>query len=320
MHDIAVLAMHRVVPSDLAIPCDVFGWVRTLDGMPAYRVRVCGEAPVVRSAMFDVRTRHSLADLASAQTVIVPGLDDLGTAVSREVVGALCGAAERGARLASVCSGAFILAAAGLLDGRRATTHWMAAPELQRRYPAIEVDPDVLFVDEGDVVTSAGASAALDMCLHLVGRDHGQAVAAEAARAAVAPLRREGGQAQFIRRRDPPRSRASLAPLLDWLTDNLHRPVTSADMARQAGMSERTFARKFQKELGTSPLQWLLLMRSRRAQELLESTDQSIERIGEAVGFSAVSAFRERFRRDVGTSPGQYRHTFRASVDGTKCK
>lgn len=315
MHEIAVLAMHGVVASDLAIPSDIFSWVRTREGAPAYRVRVCGEAPVIRSAVFDVNTRHSLEDLATAQTVIVPGTDDLRIEVSPPVVKALCDAAERGARLASVCSGAFVLAAAGLLNGRRATTHWMAAPELQRRYPAIEVDPDVLYVDEGDVITSAGASAALDMCLHLIGRDYGQAVAAEAARAAVAPLRRDGGQAQFIRRGDPPRSGSSLAPLLDWFADNLHRPVTLAEMARQAKMSERTLTRRFQEELGTSPLQCLLSLRSRRAQELLESTDQSIDRIAEAVGIPAASAFRERFRREVGTSPGQYRRTFRARAD-----
>jgi transcriptional regulator GlxA family with amidase domain len=314
MHDVAILALHGVVPSDLAIPGEVFGWARAQDGRPVYQVRICGEEPLIRSATFDLAVRHSLADLVTAQTVIVPGTADLGASVSADVIQALRAAAARGVRLASVCTGAFVLAATGLLDGRRATTHWLAAAELKQRYPAINVDPDVLYVDQGDLITSAGASAALDMCLHLVGRDHGQAVAAEAARAAVAPLRREGGQAQFIRR-ELPRSRSTLSPLLAWILENLHSPMTLAGMARRAGMSERTLNRRFHEEFGTSPLQWLLQMRVRRAQELLESTEGSINAVGQAAGFATPSVFRERFGRTVGVSPGQYRRTFRRTTE-----
>jgi len=174
MHDVAILAMHGVVPADLANPCDIFGRMRLPDETPGYRVRVCGEAKEVRSDAFNLRTRWTLADMAGAHTIIVPGIADPAEPVSPAVIAALQAAARAGARIASVCSGAFILAAGGLLDGRRATTHWLAAPKLARRYPRIRVDPGVLFVDEGRIVTSAGATAGIDMCLHLIRRDYGQ--------------------------------------------------------------------------------------------------------------------------------------------------
>ncbi|HEU4538663.1 MAG TPA: DJ-1/PfpI family protein, partial [Polyangiaceae bacterium] len=213
-HDVAVLAMHGVVPFDLSIACAVFGHVRLPHG-DGYGVRVCGEAPEVRAGAFNLRAPWGLEHVAGAHTVIVPGVSDPTLPVPEPVVEAIRRAAGAGARVASICSGAFVLAATGLLDGQRATTHWLVAALLAARYPAVTVDPDVLFVDNGRFVTSAGASAGLDMCLHLVRRDHGQAAAARAARLAVAPLERAGGQAQFIHH-EAPASSASLAPLLDW--------------------------------------------------------------------------------------------------------
>jgi transcriptional regulator GlxA family with amidase domain len=212
----------------------------------------------------------------------------------------------------SICVGAFTLAAAGLLDGRRATTHWAAAAELARRHPAVTVDRDVLYVDEGDVLTSAGAAAGLDLCLHIVRRDHGAAVAGRTARLSVAPLERAGGQAQFVAHEPPAPQGSSLEPLLAWLVDNLHRPFTLADIAAHAAMSDRSLSRHFRRQTGTTPLRWMNRQRIRRAQQMLEDTDQPAERIGELVGFTSPTAFRERFREVVGVSPQAYRRSFRA--------
>jgi transcriptional regulator GlxA family with amidase domain len=309
MHTVAILAMHGVVPADLAIPCDLFGRVRRPDPGEDYEVRVCGEAPEVRAGPFDIRAPWDLDDLARAETVIVPGIEDPTAPVPEPIVAALRAAAERGARIASVCSGAFVLAATGLLDGLRATTHWMIAGELAARYPAITVDPGVLYVDNGKILTSAGASAALDLCLHMVRRDHGHAAAAQAARLAVAPLEREGGQAQFIRR-ESPASSASIGPLLRWMDENSALPLTLAQLAARAGASSRTLSRRFRAQTGTTPLQWLLGARVRHARELLETTALSLEEIAAAAGFDGPATLRERFRREVGVSPSAYRRTF----------
>ena len=207
MHVVAVLALHGVVPFDLAIPCEVFGRAFRPGANAAYEVRVCGEAGTVRSGHFDLRAPWRLGSLADATTVIVPGIADVSVPVPDGVIAALRTAAERGARIASICSGAFVLAAAGLLDGLRATTHWRAAPALAARYPRVRVDANVLFVDHGRILTSAGAAAGLDLCLHMLRQDHGAAAAAEAARLAVVPLERHGGQSQFITH-PPPSSSA----------------------------------------------------------------------------------------------------------------
>jgi transcriptional regulator GlxA family with amidase domain len=309
MHKVSVLAMDGFVPFDLSVPCEVFGRASAAGGVASYSVRVCSEATEVRSRNFTLRTDWGLEELASADTILVPGVEDPTAPISSAVLEALQSAWERGARLASICSGAFVLAATGLLDGRRATTHWICADELARRYPRIQVDPNVLFVDEGRLITSAGASAGVDMCLHLLRRDHGQAVAADAARLAVAPLVRDGGQSQFIRH-EPPKSAVSLASLLEWMSANLDRTLTVRTLADQARMSPRTLARRFQEQTGTTPLQWLLKMRIRRAQELLETSEASIDRIAKAVGFESAVAFRSRFRKVAGISPTAYRHRF----------
>ncbi|GJD96146.1 HTH-type transcriptional regulator CdhR [Methylobacterium iners] len=270
---------------------------------------MCGEASEVRTRAFDIHAPFTLTDLERADTVIVPGVEDLDLAVPATIVEAVAAAYARGARVASICTGAFVLAAAGLLDGKRATTHWQAADLLASRYPTVIVDSDVLFVEAGQVVTSAGASAGLDMCLHLLRLDHGHAVAADVARLAVAPLVREGGQSQFIRR-EVSGSASNLGSLLDWMAQNAHRPLTVELLARRAAMSPRTFARRFREQTGTTPLQWLITARVRRAQELLETSSLTINEVAVASGFDDPATLRDRFQRMVGVGPNAYRRSF----------
>jgi transcriptional regulator GlxA family with amidase domain len=227
------------------------------------------------------------------------------------VLDAVRQAAAGGTRIASICTGAFILAATGLLDGHRATTHWLATDRLAELHPAIEVDPNVLYVDNGQFLTSAGAAAGLDLCLHLIRRGHGSAVAAHAARLCVMPLEREGGQAQFIVHDLPPTPRGSiLEPVLRWVQDNSHVDLTLADIAEYVGMSTRTLNRRFREQTDMTPLQWLHRARIRQAQYLLEATDHPVDRIARQVGFSSPTAFRDHFKRIVGTSPHGYRSAF----------
>ncbi|MEU3985903.1 helix-turn-helix domain-containing protein [Streptomyces sp. NPDC026672] len=315
MHTVAVLALDRVVPSDLSIPIDTFGGLRLPDGREPYRVRVCSPAEEVSAGAFTVRAPYGLDALAEADTIVLPGVADPTAPLPPEVAGALRAAAANGTRIASVCVGAFVLAATGLLDGLRATTHWAAARELAERYPAITVDPNVLYVDNGQFLTSAGAAAAMDMCLHVIRKDHGSAVAAHAARMCVMPLEREGGQAQFIVHDLPPApAGATLEPLLEWLEDNCDRDFTVDEIAARAGMSARTLNRRFREQTGTTPVQWLHRARVRRAQYLLETTAHPVERIAHQSGFGSPTAFRDRFRRVVGTSPQAYRRAFRVGV------
>ncbi|MEU4161857.1 helix-turn-helix domain-containing protein [Actinoplanes sp. NPDC026670] len=311
-HLVAVLALDGVIPFDLSTPIEVFSRVRLGDGGTPYEVRVCAAAPEVDAGAFTLRAPWGLDVLLDADTIILPGCADVRVAVPQEVVDHLRKAAAGGARIASVCAGAFVLAATGLLDGLRATTHWLGAAELAARHPEIDVDPDVLYVDNGQFLTSAGAAAGLDLCLHLIRRDHGSAVAADAARLSVMPLEREGGQAQFIIPSAPPTPRgAGLEPLLQWMQDNTSVDLTLNDLAARSGMSIRTLNRRFREQTGTTPLQWLLRARVRRAQHLLEATDQPVESIARQVGFGSPTAFRDRFKRIVGASPHTYRATFR---------
>ena len=313
MHVVAVVAVPGVVPFDLAAPCEVFGRARLSSGGPAYQLKVCGVSREVDAGLFGMRTRWGLSDLLRADTIILPGVADLSRPVPRALVACLRTAAARGKRIASICSGAFLLAATGLLDGKRATTHWLAAAELARRHPAIEVDPNVLYIDNGQILTSAGAAAGLDLCLHLVRRDHGAAVAADAARISVMPLERYGGQAQFIVHAPPAADGQSLEPVLRWLERNLDRPLRLPEIARKAGMSTRSLSRRFHEQTGATPAQWVTRARVRRAQQLLETTRHAVERVAADAGFRSTATFRERFRRVVGTSPQTYRRTFRAS-------
>lgn len=298
------------MPSDLATPCDVFSRACLPNGEAAYEVVVCGERRRVRSASFDLYVPNGLRVLAGAHTVVVPGCVDPSIKVSRAVLLALQAAAASGSRLASVCTGAFTLAEAGLLDGLRATTHWLAAAELARRYPRVQVDANVLFVDNGQVLTSAGASAALDLCLHMVRSDFGASVAAETARMAVAPLIREGGQAQYAHR-PTPTGGLLMQPMLDWIDSHLRERLTLAGLADEMSMSVRTFSRRFLEETGTTPMQWVAKRRIQEAQRLLEETTWSVDRIAEAAGFGSTPAFRVNFMQVVGTNPQRYRSLFR---------
>ncbi|MGW0295769.1 GlxA family transcriptional regulator [Streptomyces anthocyanicus] len=310
MHTVAVLALDRVIPFDLSTPIEVFTRTRLPDGRPGYRIRVCAEHPEIDAGAFTLRAPWGLDGLRDADTVIVPGTA-AAEPLSPAVREALRTAAGNGTRIASICSGTFPLAATGLLDGLRATTHWTAAKALARAHPEVDVDPDVLYVDNGRILTSAGAAAGLDLCLHMIRRDYGSAVAAHAARLSVMPLEREGGQAQFILHDYPPVPRGStFEPLLAWLRENLARDLSLADIAAHAGMSTRPLIRRFREQTGSTPLQWLHRARVRQAQHLLETTEHSVERIAAQVGFGSPTAFRDRFKRTTGVSPHAYRRTF----------
>ncbi|OUC99972.1 GlxA family transcriptional regulator [Streptosporangium minutum] len=315
MHTVAVLALDHVVAADMATPIEVFGRARLADGRRPYRVQVCAATPQVVSEAFTLIAPHGLEALRQADTIVVPGCSERASPPGEEVLDALRAAAAAGTRIASICAGAFILGAAGLLDGLSATTHWAAAHRLATMFPLVDVRPDVLYVDNGQILTSAGAAAGLDLCLHIIRRDLGSAVAADLARLSVTPLEREGGQAQFIVHAQPPVPQGSLLePVLSWIEDNLAQEVTLAEMAARSGLSERTFSRRFREQTGTTPLQWLLRARVRRSQFLLETTDHGVERIAAQAGFGSPTAFRERFKRVVGVTPQSYRSAFRTNA------
>ncbi|MER7191207.1 GlxA family transcriptional regulator [Streptomyces flaveolus] len=311
MHTVAVLALDQVIPFDLSTPIEVFSRTRLPDGRPGYQVRVCAERDEVDAGAFALRAPWGLEGLRDADTIIVPGVTDPTVPLSTAVLDALRSAATDGTRIASICVGTFPLAATGLLDGLRVTTHWRAAGMLSALHPDVEVDPDVLYVDNGQFLTSAGAAAGMDLCLHMIRRDYGSAVAAHAARLSVMPLERDGGQAQFIVHDHSPAPKGSeLEALLTWLRENLARDLTLADIAAQSGTSTRTLIRRFRDQTGTTPLQWLHRARIRQAQHLLETTEHSVERIGGQVGFGSPATFRDRFKRTTGVSPQTYRRTF----------
>ena len=305
----AVVAFDGVVLGDLATPLEVFALARNAEGRPCYEVRTCSQQPQVKSAHVTLQVPWRLSLLKRADTVIVPGIDDIDRPIPQELLGALRAAVSRRARVASICTGAFILARTGMLDGLKATTHWLAAQELGRRHPAINVDPDVLYVDNGNVLTSAGAAAGFDLCLHLVRRDLGAEIAARAARAVVMPLERAGGQAQFIVY-EQPAVVESLGPLLLWLGQNIGNQLSLSAIARHAAMSTRTLSRRFLEQVGTTPVRWIARARVRRAQQLLETTSFSIERVATTAGFGSASVLREHFGVILGTTPLAYRRAF----------
>jgi transcriptional regulator GlxA family with amidase domain len=248
--------------------------------------------------------------LEHADTVIVPALCEAYDEPPADLVAAVKTARANGARIVSLCSGAFVLAAAGILDGRPATTHWFYADEMTRRYPAVRLNPSVLYVDDGDVLTSSGTSAGIDLCLHIVARDHGAAIANALARRLVAPAQRSGGQAQYI---EPPaagRAEASLAPLLDWMRVHLQEPLTVADLARQASMTERTLIRQFFATTGNTPIKWLNAQRVQHARQLLETTSLPVDQVAQAAGLGSAANFRRHFTAAVGVPPSSYRRTF----------
>jgi transcriptional regulator GlxA family with amidase domain len=310
MHHVTVLALPDVVAFDLSTPAQIFG-----NEPGRYAFSACGARPgrVPTTTGFALHVERGLEAVAEADTVLVPGLRPAQWPPSPVVLDALRAAHVRGARVASICTGAFVLAHAGLLDGRRATTHWAHAEQLAARYPAVSVDPGVLYVDEGDVLTSAGVAAGIDLCLHLVRRDHGAEVANAAARRIVVAPHRDGGQAQFVEAPLPATGARGLAPTRAWAAQRLREPLTVAAMAGHAGCSERTFARRFQAETGTTPLQWLLGQRVLHARRLLEATDLAVEDVAGEAGFGTAASLRSHFRRATATTPLAYRRSFRGS-------
>lgn len=297
---------------ELSLACEVFGGSPPAGtSRPWYRFSLCGPG-AVEVGRFRLEPDHGLDRLSHADTVIVPGWADTDRDPPAELVDAVRGAHEAGARVVSLCTGAFVLAAAGLLDGRRATTHWAHARELAERHPRVTVDPDVLYVDNGDVLTSAGKAAAMDLCLHLVRLDHGSSVANTLARRLVVPPHRDGGQAQFVTTPVPAPGNHPLAELFPWAARRLDQPLTVEDLARQARMSSRHLGRHFRSVTGTTPLQWLLTQRIRRAQELLETTGDTVDSIAVATGMGTATTLRRHFHRTVGVPPDTYRRTFRS--------
>jgi transcriptional regulator GlxA family with amidase domain len=306
---VAVVAFDGVVLGDLATPVEIFGLVRDGRGQPCYEVRICSRRLEVSSRHVTLKVPWRLSSLQRAHTVIVPGIDSIDRALPEELLRVLRAASKRGVRVASICTGAFVLAQTGVLDGLKATTHWLVAQELARRHPAIDVNPDVLYVDNGAVLTSAGAAAGMDLCLHLVRRDLGAEVAARTARAAVMPLERSGGQAQYIVY-EQPAAIESIGPLLLWIEQNLQSRLSLAVIARRAAMSTRTLSRRFLEQVGATPAQWIARARVRRAQQLLETTSLSIEDVAAKSGFRSASVLREHFGAILGTPPLAYRRAF----------
>jgi transcriptional regulator GlxA family with amidase domain len=320
-HRVAVLALDSVVAFDLGTPTQVLGAARAADGEPLYDVRVCtpAGAPVRSTAGFQVVPGHGLELLDVADTVVVAGIMDEHLLrdghLAPEVAAALRGAAARGVRIMSICTGAFVLAAAGLLDGRPATTHWFHAERFRRLFPAVRLDADVLFVDDGNVLTSAGVAAGVDLCLHVVRNDHGSLVANEAARRCVVAPWRAGGQSQFI---PAPIMAAgigsSTAVAREWALQRLDQSLDLRSLAGQVQMSVRTFTRRFRDETGLSPAKWVALQRVEHARALLETTDLPIDAVARNSGFGTGAALRQQLGNALGVAPSAYRNTFRATA------
>ncbi|MFD3412673.1 GlxA family transcriptional regulator [Streptomyces cyaneofuscatus] len=326
-HRVAVLALDGLLPFELGIPARIFG--RSLEPAPGnkgaklYEVVTCSvrpPGPVRTDSDYAILVEHGPEALATADTVVIPASYELGPVFEEgrltEELAAALALIRPGTRMVSICTGSYVLAAAGYLDGRPATTHWSSADHFQRLFPQVRVDPDVLFIDDGDVLTSAGVAAGIDLCLHLVRRDHGSAVANEIARRTVVPPHRDGGQAQYIHRPVPEPQFATTTAARAWALGRLDRPILLRDMARQESMSVRTFTRRFREEVGISPGQWLTQQRVERARHLLESSDLSIDRVARDAGFGTATSLRQHLQAALGVPPTVYRRTFRrASAD-----
>lgn len=314
-HRIVVLAIDGVYPFELGIPSRVFG---AADGR--YDVLTCSVdgRPVRTNSDFSIAVEHGLEALSTADTVVIPSFmsTPFNRQVPLELTDALAAAAPR-TRLVSICTGAFVLAAAGLLDGRPATTHWALTDLFRTWYPQVTLDPDVLFIDDGDVLTSAGAASGLDICLHLIRKDHGSEVANHVARMCVVPPWRDGGQAQYIEHPVPETADSGTAAARQWALEQLHEPTTLADLAAHSHMSRRTFARRFAEEVGMSPGRWLIQQRVERARHLLETTDLPVDEIAGRVGFGGGTSLREHLHAALGVSPLAYRRTFRGALSAT---
>ena len=312
-HTVAALVADGVTPFELSVACEVFGMDRSNIASPWYRFMVCAaDPPPLTTAMgFTIDTPYGVDDARKADTIVVPAGVGLQREPPEPMLQVLRDAHKRGARIISMCTGAFILAAAGLLHGRRATTHWAYADELAARYPGIEIDPRVLYVADGNVMTSAGTAAGIDLCLHVVRLDYGAEVANAVARRMVVPPHRDGGQAQYVATPIPTGPADDLlSDVLAWMVEHLDEQLPVEELARRAAMSPRHFARRFRDVTGTTPHQWLLSQRVLLAQRLLETTNEPVERIADRCGFGSAANLRQHFQRVVGTSPVAYRRTF----------
>ncbi len=317
-HRVAVLALEPVVGFDMSIAPMIFGTSWDAEGEPLYQVQVCGltTAPVAASHGYAIVPAYGPEVLADADTVVIPGTYVDGPVFQGELpddLAAALGTIRPGTRVISICTGAFVLAAAGMLDGRRATTHWAHADRFRRLYPRVDLDPEALFIDEGDILTSAGVAAGLDLCLYVVRGDCGSEIANRAARRCVVPPLREGGQAQFIERHLPEPGDDGTAAARAWALTRLDRPLDVASLARHARMSTRTFARRFTAETGMTPARWLTQQRLDYARQLLETTDLPVERIAAQAGLGTATTLRQQMRTHLGVAPLAYRKTFRAS-------
>jgi AraC family transcriptional activator FtrA len=311
LRSVAVVVDDGVAPFEFATVCEVFGIDRSGEGLPAFEFAVCSPraGPVHASVGFDLTAPHRLDRLRTADLVVVPALG-VDYEPGQELVEALHDAVRRGAQVMSLCSGAFALARTGLLDGRRATTHWFYADAFGAAFPQVDVVPDVLFVQDGPVATSAGTAAGIDLCLHVVRRSYGSAVANGIARRMVVPPQRDGGQAQFVPAAVRPVEVETLAPVLDWALAHLAEELSVPVLARRAGMSERTFARRFREETGTTPHQWVLAQRIALAERLLEEGEEPVEAVAHRCGFGSATMLRHHFRRLRSTAPRDYRRVF----------
>ncbi|MFM0735827.1 helix-turn-helix domain-containing protein [Paraburkholderia xenovorans] len=313
-HVVAVIAFDQISPFHLAVPCAVFGEDRRRDGLPDFDFRVCAERPgaLTTTAGFSIAVTHGFEALADAHTIVVPSWRDPDELPPAALLDALRAAHARGAQLVGLCLGAFVLAAAGILDGRPASTHWAWADDFARRYPRVRLDPDVLYVDDGNVLTSAGTAAGLDCCLHVLRKMCGAQAANRVARRLVVSPHRQGGQAQFIEQPVAPNVRGDrLSCLLEWVSGNLDAPHTLDTLAGRALMSRRTFTRRFRLATGSTVGAWLLSQRLARVQQLLETTDESVEAIAGMAGFGSTASLRQHFAEAFRTSPSAWRREFR---------
>jgi len=313
---VAALVYEGLGTFEFGLVVEAFALPRPELGMPWYRFQTCSvdPGPIHATGGVTIQARTGLAGLRAAHTIVIPGWRNIDEQPPAVLVRALRRAYARGARIVSICSGVFVLAATGLLDGKRATTHWRDAARLAARFPRITVVPDVLYVDEGRIMTSAGSAAGLDLCLHIIRKDHGAEVANRVAKRLIVPPHRDGGQAQYVADVVKPDSLKGLAPVLAWAQRNLHRDLTLGELARQAGMSERSFARHFRAQTGTTAHQWLVHQRLIAAQRRLEMTRDPVDRIAEAVGLGTAATLRHHFRRRFRTSPARYRKRFSTMV------
>jgi transcriptional regulator GlxA family with amidase domain len=317
--NVAVVITDPLAMFEFGVVCEVFGLDRTSDGLPAFDYKVCGAVPgrPLRSTTpgVTITPEYGLEELPKADLVAIPAFaaSSLGAGLDPRIVGAVRAAADAGAIILTVCSGAFLAGAAGLLDGRKCTTHWRYVDQLAEMFPEATVDPDVLFVDEGNLITSAGTAAGIDACLHLVRREIGSAAANGIARRMVVPPQRDGGQRQFIERPVAACTSDSLSATLAWMTENLEHPHTIDDLAARSTMSTRTFARRFAAETGTTPVKWLTNQRVLYAKQLLEDTDDGLEQIAAQAGFGSGALLRHHFQRVVGIAPTEYRRRFGCS-------